>query len=117
MSITQFIHALSKGSRTMPNLKDMPDSWQAYTELDSRVLAVVVKRRDSWCVYVGAVPGQNHAREMYGVALRGSKQLEPVARAIIENLFHPGFNADGLPYAEGVCLADPKERRSRKRPA
>ena len=84
----------------MASLQDMPLGWQAYTQLGSRVLAVVVRRADGWCVYVGAVPGDNHAHEWHIVASHGTKQKEAIARAIIENLFHPGFTTDGLPYVE-----------------
>ena len=81
----------------MPSLRDMPNGWVEYTQLGSRVLAVVTKGQDGWRVYVDAVPGQNHGRESHAVLLRGTKQIEPVARAIIEHLFHPGFTTDGLP--------------------
>lgn len=68
-----------------------------YTQLGSRVLAVLCRRQDGWCVYVDAVPGENHAREQWFVQQRGDKQQEAVARAIVTNLFHPGFEID-LPY-------------------
>lgn len=69
-----------------------------YTQLDVQVLAVLCRRVDGWCVYVGAVPGKNHDAEWPIVAGAGNKQREPVARAIAENLFFPGFEID-LPYA------------------
>jgi len=69
-----------------------------YTQLGSKVLAVLCRRVDGWCVYVDAVPGVAHEREWYEVACTGQKQNELVAKAIVESLFHPGFKVD-LPYA------------------
>ena len=80
-------------------LSEMPDGWKAYTQLGSRVLAVVSRRVDGWCVYVGAVPGHNHDLEWHDVAAHGDKQKEPIAKAIVENLFHPGIDTSDLPYA------------------
>ncbi len=72
---------------------------QAFTQLSHNVLAVLSRRHDGWCVYVGAVPGNNHDIEWRGVAAHGEKQREPVARAIVANLFHPGFDPGDMPYA------------------
>lgn len=69
-----------------------------YTQLGWRVLAVLSRRVDGWCIYVDAVPGQSHDAEWREVAKTGDKQREPVAKAIVESLFHPGFEID-LPYA------------------
>lgn len=69
-----------------------------YTQLDRQVLAVLIRRIDGWAVYVGAVLGDSHMDEWTKVALEGTKQREPIARAIAQNLFHPGFEID-LPYA------------------
>ena len=71
---------------------------QLYTQLGMRVLAVLSRRVDGWCIYVGAVRGNNHDEEWKDVARSGDKQCEEVARAIAENLFHPGFEIN-LPYA------------------
>ena len=79
-------------------LSELPPGTKHYTQLGCRVLAVLSRRHDGWCVYVGAVQGQNHDREWAGVAEAGDKQNEPVARAIVETLFHPRFEID-LPYA------------------
>ena len=79
-------------------LSELSPGTKHYTQLGCRVLAVLHRRHDGWCVYVGAVPGLDHDREWTGVAAEGDKQQEPVARAIVETLFHPGFEID-LPYA------------------
>ena len=80
-------------------LSDAPIGFQAYTQLSSRVLAVVCRRVDGWCVYVDAVPGKNHDIEWQEVARCGDKQELKVATAIVENLFYPGFDTSGIPYA------------------
>lgn len=69
-----------------------------YTQLGSYVLAVLTRREDGWSVYVGSVPGYNHAREWQEVARSGTKQNEVMAKAIATSLFHPGFECD-LSYA------------------
>ena len=79
-------------------LSEMEPDQKIHTQLDMRVLAVLSRRVDGWCMYVGAVPGMDHAKEWPAVASHGEKLKEPVARAIAENYFHPGFEID-LPYA------------------
>jgi hypothetical protein len=74
--------------------------WHAYTQLASTALAVVVRRVDGWCVYVGGVPGIRHEEEYLDVMNHGDKQHELVARAICETLFHPSIDPDGLPYTD-----------------
>lgn len=76
-----------------------PDGWWRYTALASTVLAVVVRRVDGWCVYVGGVPGMCHDREVQRVREHGDKVTPEVAKAIIATYFHPGFDPEGLPYA------------------
>lgn len=83
----------------MMNLSELTPGEKFYTQLGCRVLAVLSRRHDGWCVYVGAVPGVRHDCEWKLVAENGDKQNETVARAIIESLFHPGFVID-LPYAK-----------------
>lgn len=80
-------------------LSELEPGQKAYTQLSSRVLAVLSRRHDGWAVYVDAVPGMNHDREWMDVADLGNKQKEPVAIAIAQSLFHPGFEID-LPYAD-----------------
>ncbi len=80
-------------------LSDLEIGTKVYTQLGHQVLAVLSRREDGWCVYVGAVPGKNHDEEWPLVASQGDKQCESVARAIVEGLFHPGFDID-LPYAQ-----------------
>ena len=79
-------------------LSELEQGQKLYTQLGCRVLAVLSRRVDGWCIYVGAVPGRNHDAEWQDVASQGDKQKEPIAVAIVENLFHPGFEID-LPYA------------------
>ena len=69
-----------------------------YTQLGMKVLAVLTVGPDGYRVYVDAVPGYNHDEEWQEVAATGAKQNELVAKAIVENLFHPGFEVD-IPYA------------------
>lgn len=79
---------------------DMQPNESYYTQLGSRVLAVLVKRHgNEYAVYVDAVPGDNHEAEWPQVKALGLKQKEPVARAIVENLFHPGFDVTGATYS------------------
>lgn len=80
-------------------IADMETGQAAYTQLASRVLAVLVRRVDGWCVYVDAVPGHSHDTEWQEVRRTGGKQSEAMATAIATNLFHPGFDPDGVPYA------------------
>ncbi len=68
-----------------------------YTQLGHQVLAVLSRRVDGYSVYVGAVPGENHALEWEEVAKHGDKQIEPVARAIAENLFYLLIDVDYVP--------------------
>jgi len=79
-------------------LSDLPEGTKLYTQLDRQVLAVLSRRIDGWCIYVGAVPGQNHEAEWHMVAASGNKQREAVAIAIAQSLFFPSFDID-LPYA------------------
>lgn len=78
-------------------LSELPIGTRAFTQLGSQVLAVLSRRVDGYCVYVGAVPGDNHNEEWPEVAATGDKQDEKVAEAIVTRLFHPGFEVD-LPY-------------------
>ncbi len=80
-------------------ISEMPIGQKAYTQLGMRVLAVLSRREDGWCVYVDAVRGDNHDSEWQAVADLGEKQHEPVARAIVGSLFYPGFDPGDLPYA------------------
>lgn len=79
-------------------IPDMEVGTKIYTQLGHRVLAVLSRRVEGWCVYVGAVPGQNHDAEWPQVALNGDKQNESVARAIAATLFTPGLEPGDLPY-------------------
>lgn len=75
-------------------LSELKKGTRLYTQLDYRVLAVLViddYEGGGWRMYIGAVPGNNHAAEWPAVASNGTKAREPVARAIAEHYFHPGF--------------------------
>ena len=67
-----------------------------HAALASNVLAVLSRGQVGWCVYVGAVPGQNHSHEWAAVAATGDKQGEQLARAIVDARF-PNLEID-LPY-------------------
>ncbi len=79
-------------------LSELDIGQKLYTQLGHQTLAVLSRRVDGWCVYVGAVPGKNHDTEWKEVAKHGDKQAESIAKAIVENSFSPGFEVD-LPYA------------------
>ena len=80
-------------------LSELPNGENPYTQLGTYVLAVLsVRPPGEWCIYVDSVTGYDHSQEWAGVLLHGAKQQEDVACAILENLFHPGFEVD-LPYA------------------
>ena len=80
-------------------IADMPIGSKVFTPLGFRVLAVLSRRHDGWCIYVDAVQGVNHDREWFFVAENGTKQHEAVARAMAENLFHKTLDPGDLPYA------------------
>ena len=65
------------------------------TALGRCVLAVLSRRAEGWCVYVGAVAGKSHDVEGQEVAKHGSKQSETIARAIVSQI---GFEPGDLPY-------------------
>ena len=79
-------------------ISEMKINHRVYCALDSNVLAVLDRRQDGWCMYIGAVDGKNHKDEWSMVYLTGTKLTEPVAHAIAENSFFPGFLVD-VPYA------------------
>lgn len=78
-------------------ISEMEDGQKLFTQLGSTVLAVLSKNCDGWRVYVKGVPGIDHTQEWQEVAATGDKQNPEVAKAIVENLFHPGFEID-MPY-------------------
>lgn len=80
-------------------LSELETGTKLYTQLGHCVLAVLSRRVEGWCVYVGAVNGYNHDTEWRQVAEEGDKQNEAVATAIVKSLFHPRFEID-LPYAK-----------------
>ena len=80
-------------------LEDVGDGWWAYTQLGSTALAVVTKRVDGWCMYVGGVRGYNHAQEAGDVLRDGDKLDEETAKAICAHRFFPPIDTEGVPYA------------------
>ncbi len=80
-------------------IADMTPGDKTYTQLSHNVLAVLSRRHDGWCIYVGAVEGQHHESEWHNVAAGGNKQHEDVAKAIALNCWHPGYDPGDLPYA------------------
>lgn len=66
----------------------------AFTQLGPDVLAVLIRRVDGWCVYVGSVPGLDHSEEYKYVLSHGTKQKKQIAEAIVKHLFYPGFEID-----------------------
>ena len=69
-----------------------------YTQLASRVLAVIVRRREGWSMYVDAVEGANHDDEWIEVTRSGAKVNKPIALAIAATMFHPGYDAIDCDY-------------------
>ena len=80
-------------------LSEMEPGQKVYTQLGHRVLAVLSRRHDGWCISIGAGPGQRHDVEWMDVAAHGDKVREPVAIAIAKEYFHPGFEID-VEYAQ-----------------
>lgn len=72
--------------------------YKKWAALDRQVLAVFSRREDGWCIYIGAVPGENHSYEWPGVAATGSKLHESVARVILREYF--GYDSTELEYAK-----------------
>ena len=88
----------SKIEETIMKISELAVGAKLYTQLGSRVLAVLSRREEGWAMYVGAVRGQNHDLEWEEVARSGDKQKESIARAIAADLFYPGFDPGDLPY-------------------
>ena len=80
-------------------IADMPIGTKVFAPLGRRVLAVLCRRVDGWCVYVDAVQGWSHQSEWEAVAESGCKQHEAVARAMALNVFHEPLDPGELPYA------------------
>lgn len=53
--------------------------WKA---LESKVIAVLIKRVDGWAAYIGSVPGVCHKNEVALVAQEGTKLPKKIALAI-----------------------------------
>ena len=68
--------------------------WIAF---DPYVIAVLSRRVDGWCVYIGRVLGERHTEEWKEVADRGTKLPINVAKTIAEDQM--GFDTEGCPYA------------------
>ena len=81
-------------------ISEIPLGESTYTALSSTVLCVLSRREDGWCIYIGSVPGRSHREEASDVLLHGTKLKEHAAIAIAASYWHPGFDAEGCPYAE-----------------
>ncbi len=81
-------------------LSDAEPGESAYTQLAMRVLAVISRRVEGWCMYVDAVPGMSHKNEWQAVLDHGDKLDEATAKAIALNRFHPGIETEDLPYID-----------------
>lgn len=81
-------------------ISDMKPGVKLFTQLDNNILAVISRRYDGWCIYIGAVTGQNHIDEWQSVADNGTKVKEETAKAIAKEYFHPSFNPTGCKYAK-----------------
>ncbi len=67
-----------------------------YKPLSRRVLVVIARRAEGWCMYIDAVDGHCHDVEFFEVYKTGDKVDEPIAWAIVHTLFSQ-FEID-LPY-------------------
>ena len=97
-------HPLTTKQNARTKIAYLPIGGKIYAPLDRRVLAVLSRRHDGWCIYAGAVPGENHDREWQAVALSGTKMREGVARAMVTDYFKQrgtvtGVELDDTPYA------------------
>ncbi len=79
-------------------IKDLEPGQKLFAALARTALAVLSRRHDDWCVYVGGVQGETHDMEWHDVARMGDKQSEIMARSIVENYF-PQLEIGDLPYA------------------
>ena len=81
----------------MTPIADLDVGTKLHAALGFRVIAVLSRRGEGWCIYVDAVPGKSHDDEWQEVALHGSKMLPKIARAIAEERFR--LDPGDLPYA------------------
>lgn len=74
----------------------LPVGTKRYTALNRQVLAVLSRRQEGWCIYLGAVAGVRHPDEWEQVAQEGTKVDEALARVILSTRF--ALDPVGLPY-------------------
>ncbi len=82
----------------MRKLIDLPAGHKEHKPLARTVLAVLSRRLEGWCIYLGSVPGENHDVEWQEVARTGVKQDPVVADAILRRQF--AYDPEGVPYAK-----------------
>ncbi len=81
----------------MKKLSEIPVGQRGtYKPFSRRVLVVIARRAEGWCMYIDAVDGHCHDVEYLQVYRTGDKVEEPVAKAIVETYF-PNLEID-LPY-------------------
>ncbi len=67
-----------------------------YKPLSRRILVVIARRAEGWCMYIDAVPGHCHDVEFFEVYKTGDKVDEMLAAAIAREYF-PNLEID-IPY-------------------
>ena len=82
----------------MRKLIDIPVGHKEHTPLARTVIAVLSRRVEGWCIYLGGVPGKSHDVEWQEVAAHGVKQDPVVADAILRRQFF--YDPEGVPYAK-----------------
>ena len=78
-------------------IADLQPDTSTHCAIDHRVIAVLRRRHEGWCIYIGAVPGLRHDEEWQEVKKYGSKVGETTARAMAREYF--GLEPANLPYA------------------
>ncbi len=81
----------------MKKLSEIPVGQRGtYKPLSRRVLVVIARRAEGWCMYIDAVAGHCHDVEFFEIYKTGTKVDEAIAKAIIKTYF-PNLEID-LPY-------------------
>ena len=69
-------------------LSEIPVGQKAiYKPFSRRVLVVIARRAEGWCMYIDAVDGHCHDVEFFEVYKTGDKVDEWVAKAIVKAYF------------------------------
>ena len=78
-------------------MSDLEPGSKRHSAMNRRVMLVLSRRPEGWCIYMDAVPGKNHDHEWEAVAKQGSKVDEPIARLMARRYF--GIDAD-IPFSK-----------------